>query len=80
MGWSNYFSLGPVSPAYHAIDEYTQHRLRRWLRAKHKVAIPENSDFPTSTFMIGLGLIRLYKRTATSRGRPPDVLSESRMR
>ena len=33
LGWSNYFCLGPVSPAYRAIDRHCCHRLRRWLCA-----------------------------------------------
>jgi group II intron reverse transcriptase/maturase len=65
MGWSNYFSLGPVSRAYHAIDEYTQHRLRRWLRAKHKVRNTGKIQYSNEYLHDRLGLIRLYKRTAT---------------
>jgi hypothetical protein len=36
-GWANYFCLGPVSPAYQAINTHTTQRLRRWLCKKHKV-------------------------------------------
>lgn len=36
VGWANYFSLSPVSPAYHAIDRYTTLRLHQWLCRKHK--------------------------------------------
>jgi hypothetical protein len=81
VGWANYFSLGPVSPAYRAVDEYTTHRLRRWLRAKHKVSnTGKNTDFPTSTFTIGWDSFGFTNARQPSRGRPPDVLSESRMR
>ena len=33
LGWSNYFCLGPVSRAYHAVDRHCRQRLRRWLCA-----------------------------------------------
>ena len=36
-GWANYFCLGQVSPAYHAIDRHAVKRLRQWLCRKHKV-------------------------------------------
>ena len=36
-GWSNYFSLGQVSPAYRAIDRHAVRRLRQWLCRRHKV-------------------------------------------
>src|SRR4051794_34607058 len=35
-GWSNYFRLGTVSPAYGALNRHSCHRLRRWLCSKHK--------------------------------------------
>jgi RNA-directed DNA polymerase len=46
LGWSNYFCLGPVSPAYRAIDRHCRQRLRRWLCAKHKVKNRGTSRFP----------------------------------
>ena len=36
-GWSNYFYLGQVSPAYSAIDRHTTKRLRQWFSRKHRV-------------------------------------------
>ncbi len=34
VGWANYFCLGPVSPAYRAIDQHVRRRLRQWLCAE----------------------------------------------
>jgi RNA-directed DNA polymerase len=36
-GWSNYFCLGQVSPAYGAVDYHVVRRLRQWLCKKHQV-------------------------------------------
>lgn len=62
-GWANYFSLGPVSPAYQAIDEHVRKRLRRWLCLKHKVASPGIKRFPDRYLYEHLGLVRLGPRT-----------------
>lgn len=63
VGWANYFSLGPVRPAYHAIDEYTARRLRRWLCAKHKVRNTDKFRFTNEYLHDQLGLVWLYKLT-----------------
>jgi RNA-directed DNA polymerase len=34
VGWANYFSLGPVSPAYQAVMSHTRWRVCQWLRRK----------------------------------------------
>jgi hypothetical protein len=65
VGWANYFCLGPVGPAYQAVDAYTINRLRRWLRAKHKVANTGKNRFSSEYLHGQLGLVRLYKRTST---------------
>ena len=63
VGWANYFSLGPVSKAYHAIDAYTMRRLRRWLCRKHKVRNTGKYRF-TQEYLHGtIGLVRLASRT-----------------
>ena len=62
-GWSNYFCLGPVSPAYHLIDDHVQQRLRRWLCKKHKVASTGELRFPAQYLYEDLGLVRLAPRT-----------------
>ena len=46
VGWSNYFCLGPVSPAYRAIDQHVARRLRQWLCGKHKVRGRGTSRYP----------------------------------
>jgi RNA-directed DNA polymerase len=62
LGWSNYFGLGPVSPAYRAIDRYARHRLRQWLRGKHKLQSRGTTRFPDARLHDEFGLIRLCDR------------------
>jgi group II intron reverse transcriptase/maturase len=62
-GWANYFSLGPVSSAYHTLDEHTRKRLRRWLCKKHKVVGSGYKRFPDGFLYENLGLVRLVPRT-----------------
>jgi RNA-directed DNA polymerase len=63
LGWSNYFCLGPVSPAYRAIDRHCRHRFRQWHCAKHKARTRGTSRFPDQYLYDELGLIRLSART-----------------
>ena len=79
IGWSNYFSLGPVSKAYHTIEWYTTARLRRWLRLKHKVQNSGLQRFPDEYLFGKLGLAVSASGSETFRGRKPDTLSESGM-
>jgi group II intron reverse transcriptase/maturase len=62
-GWANYFCLGPVSPAYRAVDAHARQRLRRWLCKKHKVAGTGTSRFPDQYLYEELGLVQLAPRT-----------------
>ena len=62
-GWSNYFHLGPVSPAYRSVDYHARQRLRRWLRAKHKVQSRGTSRFPDVYLYQELGLLQLTRQT-----------------
>jgi hypothetical protein len=63
VGWANYFCLGPVSKAYHAVDRHSCLRLRQWLCAKHKVRGQGTSRFPDEYLYRTLALIRLSERT-----------------
>jgi len=65
VGWANYFCLGPVSPAYRAIDQHVCRRLRQWLCAKHKVPGQGTARFPDAYLYQVLRLARLGPRTQT---------------
>jgi RNA-directed DNA polymerase len=62
-GWGNYFSLGPVSKAYRAVDTHTRKRLRQWLRDKHKVPGAGTRKFSDEYLYGELGLFRLETST-----------------
>jgi RNA-directed DNA polymerase len=63
IGWANYFCLGPVSPAYRAVEQHARKRLLQWLCAKHKVSWPGTKRFPQASLHEVLGLVCLTKRT-----------------
>lgn len=63
IGWGNYFCLGPVSKAYRAVDAHTEHRLRQWLRRKHKVKNQGYSHYSAEYLYEQLGLVCLQTRT-----------------
>ena len=65
VGWANYFCLGPVSPAYRAIDQHVRRRLRQWLCAKHKVPGPGEARYPDQYLYQALHLAKLASRTKT---------------
>lgn len=71
-GWANYFCLGPVYPAYRAVDRYVTERLRRWLCRKHKVRSRNTSRYSYQYLYRTLGLVHLPRLPATSRGRKRD--------
>ena len=65
LGWANYFCLGPVSKAYHAVDRHARNRLCQWLCAKHKVLGSGTKRFPEAYLHEVLGLVCLTKRTSS---------------
>ncbi len=65
LGWPNYFCLGPVSAAYRALDRHARHRLRQWLRNKHKLKSRGTTRFPDQYLHDVLGLVRLSARPKT---------------
>jgi RNA-directed DNA polymerase len=65
IGWANYFSLGPVSKAYRAVERHSRRRLRQWLCAKHKVRVVGTTRFPDDVLHQKFGLVRLTERTAS---------------
>ena len=65
IGWANYFSLGPVSKAYRAVERHARKRLRQWLCSKHQISWQATKKFSEAVLHEGLGLVRLTKRTGS---------------
>ena len=65
-GWSNYFRIGTVSPAYRSIDSHVRFRVRQWLCAKFKVPGQGKAQYPDAYLSEELGLHQLQR---TSRRR-----------
>ena len=61
-GWSQYFCLGPVDKSYRVADAHTTHRLRQWLRRKHKVSGSGTKRYPDEYLYESLGLIQLKRK------------------
>jgi len=60
-GWSNYFRLGTVSPAYRTVNGHVLHRVRQWLCAKFKVRGQGTTRFPDRYLYEDLKLYQLQR-------------------
>ena len=63
LGWSNYFILGQVRPAYAAIDRHALKRLLQWRCRKHKAETRNPVRLGYERLWTRHGLIRLGPRT-----------------
>ena len=63
LGWSNYFILGQVRPAYAAIDRHALKRLLQWRCRKHKAETRNPVRLGYERLWTKHGLIRLGPRT-----------------
>jgi RNA-directed DNA polymerase len=66
-GWSRYFSVGTLEPAYRVVDRYTEALFRRFLVRRHKVPGRGTRRFSNRYFYEELGLVRLGDRRRMSR-------------
>jgi RNA-directed DNA polymerase len=65
IGWANCFCLGPVRPAYRAVERHICRRLRQWLRAKHKRKGAGTERYSDQLLHDQFGLVRLNARTVS---------------
>jgi RNA-directed DNA polymerase len=59
QGWSRYFSIGTLEPAYRTVDRYTEALFRQFLVRRHKVPGRGNRPFSNRYLYEELGLVRL---------------------
>ena len=71
-GWSGYFSHGTRMPAYRAVDNHVQARVRGFLCRRHKVPTRGTRRFPAEVVFGELGVLQLRRvhLGATSRALP----------
>ncbi len=62
VGWANYFCHGPVGRPYRIVTGHARHRLRQWLRNKHKLQGRGIARYPDEYLHHKLGLIELRLR------------------
>ena len=59
QGWSRYFSIGTLEPAYRTVDRYTEALFRQFLVRRHKVPGRGTRPFSNRYLYEELGLVRL---------------------
>ena len=62
-GWSNYYCLGQVCPAYRLVDQHTRKRLRQWFCRKHQTRSRRYVHLSDRRIHEELGLLRLVSTT-----------------
>ena len=76
-GWANYFCLGPVSPAYRAINAHVTRRLRRWLGVSPCSGCETGLPSPPFALRSATTLVPRFaplRATATSRRAPKGAV------
>jgi RNA-directed DNA polymerase len=59
-GWRNYFRYGTVAKAYQAVNLYVYHRVRHFLRRRHKATSSlASQQFPITAVFGSLGVYRM---------------------
>ena len=66
-GWSRYFSIGTLEPAYRTVDRYTEALFRQFLVRRHEVPGRGTRPFSNRYLYEELGLVRLGDRRRMSR-------------
>ena len=60
-GWSRYFRIGSVSPAYRQVNHHVRYRVRQWLCAKFKVRGQGPTRYPDAYLHQELRLYQLQR-------------------
>ena len=69
-GWSNYFRVGDVTPAYRIVTRHVRSRLRQWWYQKHKLSGCGGTQFPNDHLHDELGLLNIRERRNVSCATP----------
>ncbi|MDQ2949600.1 MAG: group II intron reverse transcriptase/maturase, partial [Acidobacteriota bacterium] len=70
-GWSNYFDQGPVRKLDWRVQLYSEQRIQRWLKKKHKHHGAGYKQYPIGYLYETLGLYRLQAPILTPSNAKP---------